>query len=181
MAAIERTLKTLDDKCTVKGISLPNFLQLIPLMAAIEEAENGQDAIALNEHLRPDVITMDVCMPIMDGLTALKHIMIRQPTPVVMVSTLTRDGAWETFEALRLGAVDFIDKPNRLARLGPWRIPARTVPRQAPRTMTMPDSWSGGANRLEGKADKNNQAAGCSRPILSSFWVMVSRVNGLTI
>ncbi len=84
-------------------------------IGAVEEADNGRDAIALNESLRPDVITMDICMPIMDGLTALKHIMIRQPTPVVMVSTLTRDGAWETFEALRLGAVDFIDKPNRMA------------------------------------------------------------------
>ncbi|MDJ0855708.1 MAG: response regulator [Desulfobacterales bacterium] len=84
-------------------------------IAAIEEAENGRNAIAINENIRPDVITMDIRMPIMDGLTALKHIMIRQPTAVVMVSTLTRDGAWETFEALRLGAVDFIDKPNRMA------------------------------------------------------------------
>jgi two-component system chemotaxis response regulator CheB len=50
----------------------------------------------------------------MDGLTALKHLMVQDPTPVVMLSTLTREGAWETFEALRLGAVDFVTKPNRL-------------------------------------------------------------------
>ncbi|MDJ0882737.1 MAG: response regulator [Desulfobacterales bacterium] len=108
------TVLVVDDSKVMRK-AIGDHLSRCEGVAAIEEAENGQDAIALNEHLRPDVITMDVCMPIMDGLTALKHIMIRQPTPVVMVSTLTRDGAWETFEALRLGAVDFIDKPNRMA------------------------------------------------------------------
>jgi two-component system, chemotaxis family, protein-glutamate methylesterase/glutaminase len=62
--------------------------------------------------LRPDVVTLDVVMPDMDGLTALKLIMRDTPTPVVMVSMSTYDGAWETLEALALGAVDFITKPS---------------------------------------------------------------------
>ena len=66
------------------------------------------------EQFNPDVITLDVMMPIMDGLTALKHLMIKMPTPTVMLSSLTLDGAEITFDALRYGAVDFIPKPSRL-------------------------------------------------------------------
>jgi two-component system chemotaxis response regulator CheB len=62
--------------------------------------------------LNPDVITLDVNMPIMDGLTALKHIMIKHPKPTVMLSTLTREGERVTFDALKYGAVDFIAKPS---------------------------------------------------------------------
>jgi len=58
------------------------------------------------------VVTMDVNMPEMDGLTALKHIMIMQPTPVVMLSSYTVEGAKTTFDSFRFGAVDFIAKPN---------------------------------------------------------------------
>ena len=108
------TVLVVDDSKIMRN-AITTYLSGCDGIDTIVEAENGRDAIAMNENLQPDVITMDVCMPGMDGLAALKHIMIRQPTPVVMVSTLTLDGAWETFEALRLGAVDFIDKPNRMA------------------------------------------------------------------
>ena len=108
------TVLVVDDSKVMRK-AITSYLTRCEGIGAVVEAENGRDAIVMNEHLQPDVITMDVLMPVMDGLEALKHIMIRQPTPVVMVSALTRDGAWETFEALRLGAVDFIDKPNRMA------------------------------------------------------------------
>ena len=60
----------------------------------------------------PDVITLDINMPEMDGLTCLSRIMVQRPKPVVMVSSLTEEGAEATFEALQLGAVDFIHKPD---------------------------------------------------------------------
>src|SRR4029077_5280012 len=60
----------------------------------------------------PDVITLDINMPVMDGLTCLSRIMVQRPKPVVMVSSLTQAGAEATFEALQLGAVDFIHKPD---------------------------------------------------------------------
>ena len=70
----------------------------------------------LISELKPDVVTLDVNMPVMDGLTTIKHIMIKCPTPVVMFSTLTGQGAKETFEALRYGAIDFLQKPSSLLK-----------------------------------------------------------------
>ncbi len=74
-------------------------------------AKHGKEALDAIKTLRPDVITLDVDMPIMDGLTTIKHIMIRDPLPVVMVSGLADQGKI-TFEALSLGAVDFFPKPS---------------------------------------------------------------------
>jgi two-component system chemotaxis response regulator CheB len=78
----------------------------------VQVAHNGRDALALNDIFRPDVLTLDVTMPDMDGLTALSLIMATRPVPVVMVSSLTERGALVTFEALALGAVDFVAKPG---------------------------------------------------------------------
>ncbi len=75
-------------------------------------ASNGKIAIELVEELSPDIITMDVEMPICDGLTALKEIMAKQPTPVLMVSSVTKEGAEHTLQALEYGALDFVTKPN---------------------------------------------------------------------
>ena len=82
----------------------------------VGEADNGLKAIELIQKLKPDVVTLDVNMPVMDGLTAIKHIMIKCPTLVVMLSTLTGQGSHETFEALRYGAVDYLQKPSSLAK-----------------------------------------------------------------
>jgi len=78
----------------------------------VGEAGNGKEALEMIPQLNPDVITMDINMPVMDGLTALKHIMIKHPKPVVMLSTLTQEGAAVTFDSLKYGAVDFIHKPS---------------------------------------------------------------------
>jgi two-component system, chemotaxis family, protein-glutamate methylesterase/glutaminase len=75
-------------------------------------ARNGREALELVETFCPDVITLDINMPEMDGLTALSMIMVKRPTPVVMVSSLTERGALATLEALNLGAVDFVAKPG---------------------------------------------------------------------
>jgi two-component system chemotaxis response regulator CheB len=78
----------------------------------IRLARNGQEAVEENLAYQPDVITLDINMPVMDGITALSHIMTTRPVPVVMVSSLTDKGALATFEALALGAVDYIAKPG---------------------------------------------------------------------
>lgn len=75
-------------------------------------ARNGAEAVELIDRVEPDVITLDINMPEMDGLTALSHIMAHRPTPVVMVSSLTEQGAMATLEAMAMGAVDFIPKPG---------------------------------------------------------------------
>lgn len=75
-------------------------------------AHNGLDALLKVERLQPDVVTLDVEMPEMDGLTALRHLMARYPRPVVMLSSMTQEGAITTLRALSIGAVDFVAKPS---------------------------------------------------------------------
>ncbi len=79
----------------------------------VGRALNGQEALERLSDLECDVCTLDVHMPGMNGLTVLKHIMIRRPIPTLMVSAFTADGSRVTFEALRYGAVDFFQKPSR--------------------------------------------------------------------
>lgn len=75
-------------------------------------ARNGQHALQMVESQQPDAITLDINMPEMDGLTFLACLMQQRPTPVVMVSSLTEGGALATLEALQLGAVDYVHKPD---------------------------------------------------------------------
>ena len=78
----------------------------------LQTARSGEEALAQLESFAPDVITLDIHMPGMDGLACLDRIMLERPCPVVMVSSLTAEGAETTLEALRLGAVDFVAKPT---------------------------------------------------------------------
>lgn len=78
----------------------------------VASARNGVEGVQQLTEWEPDVVTLDINMPEMDGLTALSLMMQARPTPVVMVSSLTEKGAQATFEALALGAVDFIAKPG---------------------------------------------------------------------
>nr|WP_279306554.1 chemotaxis-specific protein-glutamate methyltransferase CheB [Microvirga solisilvae] len=80
-------------------------------------ARNGVEALEQLRTFKPDVITLDVNMPEMDGLACLDRIMLENPCPVVMVSSLTEAGAGVTLEAIELGAVDFITKPDRAVSL----------------------------------------------------------------
>lgn len=78
----------------------------------VDTARNGAEGIERVTDWQPDVVTLDVNMPEMDGITALSLIMQARPTPVIMLSSLTEQGARVTFEALALGAVDYIPKPG---------------------------------------------------------------------
>lgn len=91
-----------------KSISL--MLESDPEIEVVALARDGLDGLNRVKELKPDIITLDIEMPRMDGLTALEKIMQEQPTPVIMVSSLTTEGAEATLRALELGAVDFIPK-----------------------------------------------------------------------
>ncbi|WP_282363581.1 chemotaxis response regulator protein-glutamate methylesterase [Pseudomonas sp. PS01297] len=86
------------------------ILSADPTIKVIGTATNGKEAIDQALALKPDVITMDYEMPMMDGITAVRHIMQRCPTPVLMFSSLTHEGARVTLDALDAGAVDFLPK-----------------------------------------------------------------------
>src|SRR5262252_9590136 len=81
-------------------------------LTVIGQAKDGREAIALAESLKPDVITMDLNMPHMDGLQATAQIMTTNPRPIVIVSSESKEGAASTLKALELGAIDFVTKPS---------------------------------------------------------------------
>jgi len=92
--------------------SITQQLNEDPEIQVVGSASNGREALRLIPQLQPDILTLDVEMPYMDGLSTLREIMKDFPRPVVMVSSLTKEGASETIQALMLGAVDFIPKPD---------------------------------------------------------------------
>ena len=81
-----------------------------PLLEVIGEAKDGKEGVLMTSTLHPDVVTMDVEMPVMDGIEAVKEIMAKNPTPILMFSSLTTEGATSTMKALEAGAVDFMPK-----------------------------------------------------------------------
>ncbi|MEN8135506.1 MAG: chemotaxis protein CheB [Thermodesulfobacteriota bacterium] len=93
----------------VKAVS--DILESDPMVEVVGTAKNGQQGLEKVKELRPDVITLDMDMPVMDGIRAVRHIMIEAPVPIVVLSSLYNDGSI-TFEALRLGVVDFVPKPS---------------------------------------------------------------------
>ena len=92
---------------TLKGI-----IESDPDLKVIGTARDGEDAVNKARELKPDVITMDINMPTIDGITALQIITDENIAPVIMVSSLTKEGAVITFEALELGAFDYVAKPD---------------------------------------------------------------------
>lgn len=85
---------------------------------AVAFARNGREAVSMNLEFAPDVVTLDINMPELDGLSALAEMMLQRPVPVIMLSSLTAQGALATFEALALGAVDYVAKPGGTISLG---------------------------------------------------------------
>ena len=100
-----------DDSAFMRKV-LESILISDPQLQIIGHAKDGREAIALAESLKPDVMTMDINMPHMDGLQATAQIMTTNPRPIVIVSSESKDGAASTLKALELGAIEFIAKPN---------------------------------------------------------------------
>ncbi|MCG5499509.1 protein-glutamate methylesterase/protein-glutamine glutaminase [Ectothiorhodospira lacustris] len=86
------------------------ILNADPSIEVVGTASNGQEAVDQAASLSPDVITMDIEMPVMDGITAVRRIMARNPVPILMFSSITTEGAKATLDALEAGAVDFLPK-----------------------------------------------------------------------
>src|SRR5208337_2251711 len=88
----------------------------------VRVARNGAEALSVLNIFDPDVITLDINMPEMDGITCLSRIMVEKPKPVVMVSSLTEKGAEATLQALSLGAIDYVHKPDGTISLSIERV-----------------------------------------------------------
>ncbi|AMX84021.1 chemotaxis response regulator protein-glutamate methylesterase [Geobacillus subterraneus] len=118
-----KTIKVLvvDDSAFMrKWIS--DFLSEHPRLEVIGTARNGQEALEKIAVCRPDVVTLDVEMPVMDGLVTLRRIMEKHPLPVVMVSSTTKEGAENTVAAMQYGAVDFVAKPSGPISLDLYKV-----------------------------------------------------------
>src|SRR5215475_12352589 len=100
-----------DDSAFMRKV-LENIFNDDPQLQVAGHAKDGREAVALAESLKPDVITMDINMPHVDGLQATAQIMTTNPRPIVIVSSESREGADSTLKALELGAIDFVSKPS---------------------------------------------------------------------
>lgn len=100
-----------DDSAFMRKL-ISDFLNEHPLIEVADTARNGEDALKKIEKLNPDVVTLDVEMPVMDGLETLEKIMDLYPRPVIMLSSTTQKGAENTMLSLEMGAIDFIPKPS---------------------------------------------------------------------
>jgi len=100
-----------DDSAYMRKV-VSNLLQSDEDIFVVDTARDGLDALEKVKKWKPDVVTLDVEMPRLDGLSALERIMRECPTPVVMLSSLTQEGSETTIRALTIGAVDFVPKPS---------------------------------------------------------------------
>lgn len=105
-----------DDSAFMR-FTITKHLNDYPGITVLGSAKDGREALDMIPKLKPDVVTLDVEMPNLDGLSTLREIMSRHPLPVVMLSSLTSEGTLETVRALTLGAVDFVAKPDNKANM----------------------------------------------------------------
>ena len=113
VSAISKKFRVLvvDDSAFMRKV-LESIFNADEQLVVIGHAKDGREAIALAESLKPDVITMDLNMPHLDGLQATAQIMTTNPRPIVVVSSESKEGASSTLRALELGAIDFVTKPS---------------------------------------------------------------------
>lgn len=115
-----------DDSVLIRKI-LTDILKTDNEVLVVGTARNGKEALEKIETLKPDIITMDIEMPLMDGITTLKHIVSRFKLPVIMISSLTSEGAELTLKALDEGAIDFLPKPSNIFGLNQADIKAEII------------------------------------------------------
>jgi two-component system chemotaxis response regulator CheB len=118
--AIYRIL-VVDDSVFMRKI-ISDLISEHPDFQVVGTAKNGKEAVEQVKLLKPHAITLDIEMPVLNGLDALQQIMAEQPTPTVMLSSLTQEGATETIRALELGAFDFICKPSGSVSLDLYKV-----------------------------------------------------------
>jgi two-component system chemotaxis response regulator CheB len=125
---LKRKIKVLivDDSAFMRK-SLSIMIESDPNIEVVGVGKDGEDGFKLAKELKPDIITLDVEMPRMDGLTALKLIMKEAPTAVIMVSSITTDGADATIKAFEYGAIDFISKEQSFVSVSITKIKEELV------------------------------------------------------
>src|ERR1700739_653348 len=113
MAPPNKKFKVLvvDDSAFMRKV-LETIFNADEQLQVVGHAKDGREAVAMAESLKPDVITMDINMPHVDGLQATAEIMTTNPRPIVIVSSESKDGAASTVKALELGAIEFGGKPS---------------------------------------------------------------------
>jgi len=119
--AIKKKVLVVDDSAFMRRV-ISDIINEDPRCETIGTAANGKEALDKVKELKPDVISLDIQMPVMDGLSMMKKLSSVRPTPVVMMSTLTKEGAKETIEALELGAFDFVAKPDNIFKVNTEEI-----------------------------------------------------------
>lgn len=180
-----------DDSAFMRKV-LQSIIATDPQLEIVGEARDGREAIAMAESLRPDVISMDIMMPHVDGLQATEAIMSKNPRPIVIVSSEAREGAEPTLRALELGAIDFVPKPSsgidldmnnirdeicRKLRLAARVRVVRTArhfnaPVQAPpennpytKTSSLPSNGNGGNGNGNGNGNGSNAKGSGRHPV----------------
>jgi two-component system, chemotaxis family, protein-glutamate methylesterase/glutaminase len=143
-----------DDSAFMRKL-ISDFLSESPYIDVIGTARNGLDALDKIKQLMPDVITMDIEMPVMNGMEALKQIMKQHPIPVIMLSSTTQESADNTLLALQYGALDFIAKPSGSISLDLYKVKEELCEKvisaskvQLKRLNYFPDQGNNNINRL---------------------------------
>lgn len=114
-----------DDSPSVRAV-LRRFLSRTEDLVVVGDAEDGERAVAAVEELQPDVVVMDLQMPVMDGLVAIERIMARRPTPILVLSSRANRNQMQTaFEAMKRGAIEVLPKPEDT---GSWQLLADSLP-----------------------------------------------------
>ncbi|WP_225333149.1 protein-glutamate methylesterase/protein-glutamine glutaminase [Halomicrobium urmianum] len=142
----------------------------------VAEARNGREAAALVDEHRPDVVTMDVEMPEMDGIAAVERIMADCPTPVLMLSAHTDENADVTFEALEVGAVDFFTKPGGEVSMEMSRLKDQLV--DMVRSVAGADVGAGDGASPTGSGDRSGTATAAESYVENPTLVIGSSTGG---
>ncbi len=179
-----------DDSPIVQSV-LTSLLSDEPDFEVLGTASDPFEANDLIVKKRPDVITLDIEMPRMDGITFLKRLMSFRPVPVIMISSYTRENSICTFEALNAGAVDFVAKPTGDVRSGLRKMKHEitTKLRAAKRAKIKPSGLFGksrrlvsiGKNRASNKIIVIGASTGGTQAIQTLLECMPSNVNGIVI
>lgn len=146
-----------DDSAFMRKI-LTDILTNEQAIEVIGTAKNGAEAISFVKQLKPDVVTMDIEMPILGGIDALKQIMQYYPVPVIMLSSLTSEGADATLACLDIGAVDFIQKPSSVFRIQIEDLKKELIEKiiTASKILLVPKKQSWKYEKIEPERDNSN-------------------------
>jgi two-component system, chemotaxis family, protein-glutamate methylesterase/glutaminase len=156
---------------------LTDLINQHPNLEVIGTASNGQEGIDKAAELRPDVITMDYEMPVMDGITAVKRIMAATPTPILMFSSLTHEGARVTLDSLEAGAVDYLPKHFEDIAQNSDDLKRRLHNR----LLEVAKSHPGGAARTSSLFPSGSSLASKTMPSAASRASTPSRMSGTTV